>query len=474
MLNVQILGLQKENHWINILTTIIETKNTLLPHKFLLLHKTNINGQELCMWSANLGPRQINKLKNTILSLKSINITGKNIIYDITESSTSFLLQDFGYAPESMKCPIDSGCQMQEFWNTDIDLKNFFHQNEAEKADELISNLSINVFKFYDRVGNVIVLQPDPEISIEICSLNDRLIVVGAWMNSEFIPNKYLVTIESWAYNEILEKRSRLISDRWTDFVLNEPFEYINLEVFRLRDGQCVFSQKHISYFSNFSISTSITKRLGWFVKQKVSYPIHGYSSHKTEKTIFNSASSANPLITQIRKERRNFLSRHLKNTVSKTFNNSEKDDAMRYFYHILKTACENSKDDVVYISDPYLLCGMLESSLYQYILRIFFEYPNITFRLLTHKLENPEQHNENPSLKILRSVRPKLNNVYIKQCSGNLFHDRWICNENMEIGISNSLNNLKLGVVFYPTSNYYIKISKRLWNASQDQEEKL
>lgn len=475
MSNVQVLALKRENHWVNVLTTIVETRKALLRHKFTLFHKTIINGQKLCLWSANLGPRQINKLKETIFSSKSMNISGENVIYDISGSTTSFLLQNFDYLPENMKSPIDSGCQIKEYWNTDISLKDFFRQNEPEETSELIPNLSVNIFKFYDRAGNVIVLRPDPKISFEIHSLNDQLIVLGTWMNSKFIPNEYIATIESWAYNEILEKRSRLITERWTDFVLNEPFEYINLEVFRLDDGQCVFSQKHISYFSNFSISTSVSHEIGSFVKQKIIYPILGYSQ-ETQKIIRNSASLASPItpITQIRKERRNSLAQHFKNTVNRTFDNSEKEEAIRYFYLILKTVCDSSKNNVVYISDPYLFSGMLDVSLYQCIIKIFLEYPNITFRLLTHKLDILNQDDGNPSLKIFRSVKPKLNNVNIKQCSGNLFHDRWICNESMEIGISNSLNNFKLGVVFYPTSNHYIKISNRVWNSSLDQEEKL
>ena len=473
MSNVQILALKKENLWVNVLTTIVETKITPLRYKFTLMHKTDINGQELCMWSANLGPRQIKKLKNTILSYKTININGENISYNISESSTSFIFQDFEFAPENMQTSIDGGCQIEEFWNTDIELKNIFHQNEPGEAGELISNLIVNIFKFYDRVGNVIILQPDPEVSIEIHSLNDRLVVLGTWMNSKFIPNEYLATIESWAYNEILEKRSCLITERWTDFVLNEPFEYINLEVFRLRDGQCVFSQKHISYFSNFQISTSTSYELGKFVKQKDVHSIIG-CLHRTQKIVRNPASSAPPLIAQFRKERKKFLSQHFRNSVNATFNSSEKEDAIRYFSRILKTMCDDSKDNVVYISDPYLFSGMLDVSLYKCILRIFYEYPDITFRLLTHKLADSYEDDESPSLKTFRSVEPKLNNVYIKQCSGNLFHDRWICNESSEIGISNSLNNFKLGVVFYPTSNYYTKISKRLWDSSLDREEKL
>ena len=250
---------------------------------------------------------------------------------------------------------------------------------------------------------------------------------------------------------------------------MNEPFDYINLEVFRLRDGQCVFSQKHISYFSNFQISTSTSQELGRFVKQKAVHPIIG-CPQRTEKIVRNPVSSATPLIAQFRKERKKFLSQHFRNSVNATFNSSEKEDAIRYFSRILKTVCDNSKDNIVYISDPYLFSGMLDLALYTCILRIFYEYPTITFRLLAHKLEN----DENSSLDTFRSALPKLKNVYIKQCSGNLFHDRWICNEISEIGISNSLNNFKLGVVFYPTSNYYTKISKRLWDSAPGQVEKL
>ena len=152
MSNVQVLALKRENHWVNVLTTIVETRKALLRHKFTLFHKTIINGQKLCLWSANLGPRQINKLKETIFSSKSMNISGENVIYDISGSTTSFLLQDFDYLPENMKSPIDSGCQIKEYWNTDISLKDFFRQNEPEETSELIPSLSVNIFKFYDTI----------------------------------------------------------------------------------------------------------------------------------------------------------------------------------------------------------------------------------------------------------------------------------------------------------------------------------
>ena len=400
------------------------------------------------------------------------------IIYNISSSpQTFFLFHDLMGSPKYIRSPVSGGCYVEEFWNTDLELKKLFQKNTLPDSGELCSKLDVNLFKFFDRIGNFIHFKNSTNLKIDFQLINDKLFVLGIWIPSTLTPDEYMATLESWKNDEIIEKKICPIKGRWTDFFLRESFEFLNLEIFRLSDGKCIYAQKHISFFTSLTITTCAQQQIGSFQDKKCPRPITGL----IKRVVSHISDSQHSLTTTIKKERKHKMIRASKSEFNFAFRGEQKEEAFKHLYTELNYMCSDSQGKTVYISDPYLFSGRLDEELYVVLARIFLQYPDITFRLLTHRLDERSSLNENSlssqeifTLKKFRSIEPRLRNVFYKQCKDNPFHDRWICSENREVGISNSLNNFKRGVVFYPATNYFYRISQSLWNNLGDEEEML
>ena len=324
--------------------------------------------------------------------------------------------------------------------------------------------MDFNLFKFYDRAGNFIRFKRTSKINFEVSSLNNKFLVLGTWMEPQFIPDKYIVSLETKSNNETLEKKVSLIKQRWTDFSLMEPFDYINLDIFCLESGQCVFSQKNISYFSDLTITASTMRHLGNYKNNKKLIPVTGWVNHQMTVKSDNSQQS---IISQAKQERNQRLLGYLQKKINFTFEGNQNKEAQLHFYKQLSKISQESENKIVYLSDPYFLCGKLDENLYQLLFRTFMENPNVSYRILTHKILKNQNDKVIPTLKVIRSFEPRLSNIQIKQFPNNPYHDRWMCSDSAETGFSNSLNNFKRGVIFYPTANFFYKISENLWNQS-------
>ncbi|HJI94484.1 MAG TPA: hypothetical protein OIM53_07085 [Sutterellaceae bacterium] len=476
MTKIQILALKNGENWVNLLTTIIDSESIYRSKKLKLIYTSKINKQELRLWEGYLGPQQTKQITVKILKEKTYYIDNNLISYNISNTpKTIFLSQHLMSNPQYIPSPVWGGCYVEEFWNTDLEQKKIFDKNTMLDSGELCNKLDVNLFTFLDRIGNLILFKKLSDQKIDYQLISDRHFVLGMWMPKTFTPNEYVATLESWKNDEMIEKQICSIKERWTDFTLRESFEFLNLEIFRVSDGQCIYSQKHISFFTDLMISTSVQRPLGNFGDKK-HHPIIGWVKQNVSFT----SNSKRSLITEIKKERKRKMLRISEAKFNFAFRGEQKEEAFKHLYKELEYMCCDSRTKIVYISDPYFFSGRLEDELYVVLARIFLQYPDITFRLLTHRLDdslsfnNPSSSHEIFTVKKFHSIEPKLQNVFYKQCSDNSFHDRWICSENREVGISNSLNNFKRGVVFYPTTNYFYSISQSIWDTLEDKEEML
>lgn len=426
---------------------------------------------QFSLWEIILGPKQTEKFINQIQNSQVCILGDININYDLSSVAyKTFLPKDLVPSQESVESPYNCGSDLIEFWNTDENLKAFAQQTLCFNPciSDLTSNLDFNVIKFYDRIGNLLIFTNHKDISADIICINDHFCVLGVWMKSKFKPNQYIATIEAWIFNEIIEKKICVLQDRWTDLRFSQNFDFLNIEIFRLKDGMCVFSQRHIAFIKELSFNFSTLSYFGKFTNKRITQPVFGFS-RGTQRQV--KISEISP-ITKFQHERYGKQKQRNKANHCMAFRPGPDSDAINYFCKEFERICEGSKEKIIYLAEPYILSGKLHENLYIGLIKIFLKYSDVEFRILTHRPKLIDDGDTQtigaqnvPSLSILRSVTPKLTHVHIRLFDDNPFHDRWICSENDEIGFSNSLNNFKRGVVFFDTYDYFFQLSKQFWN---------
>jgi ribosomal protein S8 len=360
-----------------------------------------------------------------------------------------------------------NNCYLYENWCIDDSIKNLWLQFSEDEQQEISKQAEINLFYLKDRIGNILYFKEINEVDVTIFHQNDKFLTLSTSMKGKFVPNKYIANIEIKSYDDIILKECFVINERLKDFKLQDEEYNILLEIYNMETGKCVY-KNNLIFMKTLSLCTHIVGP-EIVLNDEKGNKIHAIQTHSKE-SISTVGKTDKSKIIQYQLARSNFVRRQLEaeDLTFKGFKGKQLKDAEEYFTELLKQIAK-TKQDYIYIADPYFLSAEFDIHRFINYMNIFAAVQDKEVRILTcsknlpKSLKNFRKNNKN---KLFKNVKIKsileLSQKDEKEISS--FHDRWLASEVEEYWFTNSLNNFKNDVSFFKSLKHYFEEAEELW----------
>lgn len=324
-----------------------------------------------------------------------------------------------------------------------------------------------------DRIGNVLHFEEISDLTVSIFHQNDKFLTFSVSMKNEFTPNKYIANIEASSYDDIILKENFIIKERFTDFELQDEDYNINIEIFEISTGKCVYSN-NLAFVKELSLNMNILGREIVFKDEKGN-KIHSIQEYGKQETSTVKTHEKSDII-QYQMARNKYVNEYTNNKLLSTFNGFKGQDfkeAEQYFQKLLKEI-STTENQYIYIADAYFLSAEFNIRRFINYIDIFATVQDKEVRILTCNevlpkslkkfIKNNKSHLfSNIKIKSIIELSQKDN----KKLSA--FHDRWIASDVSEYGFTNSLNNFEKGVSFFKSLKHYYEEAEHLWQINAD-----
>lgn len=471
MARIRILAINNENNLINLLTSIVDFDISEKEEDFVLI-KTFADAK-LELFEGFFENENLQLLKSKIINNNQIEINEKTIIYDVNKNKRCSFLSSknelFASNEKLISSPFEKCSCLIENWCENDKVKNLWISLSTEVKQDISKCLDINLYELIDRVGNVLHFKELNEINISLIHQNDKFITFSASMKNKFVPNKYFATIQIKSYDDIILKKGFFINERFIDFEIEDEDYGIDVEVYNIENNECVF--KETFYFmKELCLNLSIIGPKICF-KDNNGTEVHSIQTYSTDKTsTIRKTEKSKPIqYEMLRKKWTDNLLRKEQHFY-RGFSEVEYKEAIKYFQYLLKQL-SNCKKEYIYIADPYFFENEFNIQRFINYMDIFTAVQDKELRILTCSKTLPKllkNFKRSNKYNLFKNIRIK-SIIDINKKTNNSFHDRWIASDNLEYGLTNSLNNFKKGVSFFKSIEHYYCQSEILWNISQE-----
>ncbi|DAA88417.1 TPA: hypothetical protein CPT87_05005 [Candidatus Gastranaerophilales bacterium HUM_5] len=479
MARIRIIALKQNDYYINLYTSIVESDNFKKTQKLNIKETLTLENKEFIIVETFCNYKNLQNFKNLLLFKKELVFDNYKIIFKVEENiRTSFLLTKDDFKTNSREQVLScfkNNCYLYENWCTDNNIKDIWlNLNEATR-EELSNKAEINLLYLIDRIGNILHFKEINDVAVSIFHQNDKFLTFSVSMKNRFIPDKYIAKIEVKSYDDIILKESFVINERFKDFELQDEDYNINIEIYEINTGECVFCNNFV-FLKTISLNMSIPGREIIFRDEKGNkiHSIQEYGVRETSTVTTHEKSN----IIQYQLAREKYVREYNKYKLLSTFKGFKGKlykEAEKYFQELLKEIA-NTDSKYIYIADPYFLSAEFSIRRFINYMNIFATIQHKEVRILTCNKELPKslkKFRKNNKNKIFSNIKIKsiieLSEKDKKELSS--FHDRWIASDKSEYGFTNSLNNFEKGVSFFKSLKHYYEEAEYLWQISSDDE---
>ncbi len=477
MARIRIIALKQKDIYINLYTSFVESENFIKTQKLCTKETLILEDKEFIIVEGFYNHKNLLNLKNSIISQKELTFNNCKIIFNVDKQvRTSFLNTKDDYKTNSQKQVLScfkNNCYLYENWCLDSNIKDIWLNLEENTRIELSNKAEINLLYLIDRIGNIVHFEEINDVEVSIFHQNDKFLTFSVSMRNGFTPDKYMANIEVSSYDDIILKESFIIKERFTDFELQDEDYNINIEIFEISTGKCVYSNNLI-FVKELSLNMNILGREIVFKDEKGN-KIHSIQEYGTRETSTIKTHEKSNII-QLQLAREKYVSEYNKFKLLSTFKGFKGQnfkEAEQYFQKILKEL-STTKNQYVYIADPYFLSAEFNIRRFINYIDIFATVQDKEVRILTCNevlpkslkkfIKNNKSHLfSNIKIKSILELSQKDN----KKLSA--FHDRWIASDISEYGFTNSLNNFEKGVSFFKSLKHYYEEAEYLWQINPD-----
>ncbi len=488
MAYVKLFILKIDKNYYNLLTTIKETSCDEKEAKFKKIQEINISNQDkLIIYEGNVSTNNVTKFIENIIKEQQYKLNKIKIQYNIIKENyrKSFLTQREDIKADQFNqiySPFYSNCNLIEYWDVSLEIKNLWLKIPRDKRKDLAKILDVNLNNLIDRVGNVLHFQEIDEIDVNIQHQNDKFLTLSFIKKEAFVDNEYIATIEIYSYDDLINKQSFNLNNRFTDIPIQDNENNIHLEIYNITQNTCVYYNNLYYIGAGHSSSHYFQRDIQQCTTQLMEKDNNNliYSLQYNRKRWTNSLKIQNGL--------------HFFRT-----NSDDEENAFDYFLKLLSDIQKDTGLDVaspkyIYLVDPYIFNNFAKEK----FIEIFNNAKNIELRIIGSRYCIPEflydlkTNNQNKysnvRIKNIKGIKKDKNGnieyllkedgAYKTDSNGNkipeevaLCHDRWIATQNSEYGFTNSLNNFKSGVSFFKSIEQYFDEAESLWNTTPTQD---
>lgn len=480
MAKIKIVALKIKDEIFNILTTIKQSSYDKQHSNFVKIANFQcLNGETINIYEGFLRNKQLSTFQQELLNQQKVIINDEQIKYNVcTLPRQSFLSHRDDWQPDTYNqilSPFYSNCDLDEYWNVDIDFKNIFMKLEIPDKNKFSEYLDVNLYNLIDRIGNVLHFIDINEIDVDIAHQNSKYITLGFQKYND--TDDYLCNIKVKSYDDLILNKTFEIKKRFEDIKLQDSDYEINIEIINLKTGKCVCKRKMVFWGGGnpkiHYIKNNIEKNKNYYSIETV----------KQKKTFIESVSSL--------EHTRKLWTNDLKRKKDLDFlRYSNKQDGYSHLTKLLQDIAkykglDNYTPEYIYLMDPYLFSSLSEGD----YIGILNSVNNIEFRLMgCYKtipdelkkiiINNPYRY-KNIKIKLfcLKSNDKKGKYEYLADNDNKInktkgtFHDRWIATKNIEYGFTNSINNFQKGVSFFKSYEHYFNEAETLWNTFNESD---
>lgn len=488
MAYVKLFILKIDKNYYNLLTTIKETSCDEKEAKFKKLQDINIlNKDKLIIYEGNILTSDVKSFVENIINEQQYEIDKINVKYNIIKENyrTSFLTQREDHKADQFNqicSPFYSNCNLREYWDISLKIKNLWLQIPKKQRLELNQYLDINLNNLIDRVGNILHFQEIDEVDVSIQHQNDKFLTLSFIKKEKFKNNNYVATLEVYSYDDLINKQVFPLNYRFTDIPIQDNENTMKLEIYNIDNNTCVYYDNLIYIGAGHSSS-------------------HYFQRNIQQNTTQLIAKDNNNLIYSLQYNRKKWTN-SLKIQNGLHFfraNGNDKENAFDYFLKLLldiqkDTGLDITSPQYMYLVDPYIFNNFAKEK----FIEIFNNTKSIELRIIGSRYCIPEflynlktdNQNKYPNVRIknIKGIKKDKNgNVeYLLKKDGSFktdnngnkipeevafCHDRWIATQNSEYGFTNSLNNFKSGVSFFKSIEQYFDEAESLWNTTPTQD---
>lgn len=477
MVRIRIIALKQKDYYINLYTSIVESEDFKKIQKLDIKETLTLENKEFIIVETFCNHKNLQRLKSLLISQKELVFDNYKIIFNVEKNPrTSFLLTKDDFKTNSreqiLSC-FKNNCYLYENWCLDNKIKDIWLNFEENTRQELSNRAEINLLYLIDRIGNILHFKEISDIAVSIFHQNNKFLTFSTSMKNGFIPNKYIAKIEVKSYDDIILKECFIIDERFKDFKLQDEDYNINIEIYEINTGECVFCNNFV-FIKSISLNMNIPGREIIFRDEKGN-KIHSIQEHGAQETsTVTTHEKSNIISYQLAREKyvREYNKYKLLSTF-KGFKGKFYKEAEQYFQNLLKEIA-NTDSKYIYIADPYFLSAEFNIRRFINYMNIFAAVQNKEVRILTCNKEFPKslkKFRKNNKNKFFSNIKIKsiieLSKKDKKELSS--FHDRWIASDKDEYGFTNSLNNFEKGVSFFKSLKHYYEEAEYLWQISSD-----
>ena len=487
MAYVKLFILKVDKNYYNLLTTIKETSCDEKESDFRKLQETKIsNKNKLIIYEGNILTTNVKFFIEDIIKEQGYKLKKINVKYNIKKENyrTSFLTQREDHKADQYNqicSPFYSNCNLLEYWDISLEIKNLWLQISPKQRIELNQYLDINLNNLIDRVGNILHFQEIDEVDVSIQHQNNKFLTLSFIKKEKYKNNNYIATLEVYSYDDLINKQVFLLNSRFTDIPIQDNENTMKLEIYNINNNTCVYYDNLIYIGAGHSSSHYFQRDIQQNITQLI------------EK-------NNNNLIYSLQYNRKKWTNRLKRQNGLYFFRaNDDKEYAFHYFLKLLSEIQKDTGLDIkspkyMYLVDPYIFNNVPKEK----FIEIFYNTKNIEFRIIGSRYCIPEflynlkadsqSKYSNVRIKNIKGIKKdkdgnveyvlKEDGSFKTDINGNkvleevaLCHDRWIATQNSEYGFTNSLNNFKSGVSFFKSVEEYFDEAESLWNTTPTED---
>ncbi|DAA97751.1 TPA: hypothetical protein CPT96_12260 [Candidatus Gastranaerophilales bacterium HUM_10] len=477
MARIRIIALKQKDAYINLYTSFVDGDDFSKTKKLYIKNVLILEEKEFIIVEGFYNHKDLINFKNIITTKKELIIDKYKIHFNVDEQiRTSFLKTKDDYKTDTQKQIVScfkNNCYLYENWCLDSNIKDIWLNLEENTRRELSNKAEVKLLYLIDRIGNVLHFEEISDLTVSIFHQNDKFLTFSVSMKNEFTPNKYIANIEASSYDDIILKENFIIKERFTDFELQDEDYNINIEIFEISTGKCVYSN-NLAFVKELSLNMNILGREIVFKDEKGN-KIHSIQEYGKQETSTVKTHEKSDII-QYQMARNKYVNEYTNNKLLSTFNGFKGQDfkeAEQYFQKLLKEI-STTENQYIYIADAYFLSAEFNIRRFINYIDIFATVQDKEVRILTCNevlpkslkkfIKNNKSHLfSNIKIKSIIELSQKDN----KKLSA--FHDRWIASDVSEYGFTNSLNNFEKGVSFFKSLKHYYEEAEHLWQINAD-----
>ena len=341
MARIRIIALKQKDAYINLYTSFVDGDDFSKTKKLYIKKVLILEEKEFIIVEGFYNHKDLINFKNIITTKKELIIDKYKIHFNVDEQiRTSFLKTKDDYKTDTQKQIVScfkNNCYLYENWCLDSNIKDIWLNLEENTRRELSNKAEVKLLYLIDRIGNVLHFEEISDLTVSIFHQNDKFLTFSVSMKNEFTPNKYIANIEASSYDDIILKENFIIKERFTDFELQDEDYNINIEIFEISTGKCVYSN-NLAFVKELSLNMNILGREIVFKDEKGN-KIHSIQEYGKQETSTVKTHEKSDII-QYQMARNKYVNEYTNNKLLSTFNGFKGQDfkeAEQYFQKLLK-----------------------------------------------------------------------------------------------------------------------------------------